>query len=137
MLDLNGLEGPVDFGLFVSRCLVALIFAMSAYDKFMVPPAELEMIKALHLPFPRLIEYAVGIFEVICVTALVLGIHARSAAAILAIFLFVITVLLVRFWSETGEKRAIDRNTFFSNMSIVGGCICVLITGPGRIAVGA
>jgi putative oxidoreductase len=136
MHDVNGLGGPADLGLFVARCLLSLIFAASAYDKFTAPSAEIEMIKTLYLPFPRLLEYGAGVFEAICIIALVSGIYARSAAAMLAMFLLIITVLLVRFWSETGEKRAIDRNTFFSNMSIVGGCLCIVIVGPGGIALG-
>ena len=42
--------------------------------------------------------------------------------------------LFVRFWSEHGEKQSADRNVFFSNLSIVGGCLLLAISGRGGIA---
>ena len=40
-----------DLGLLVARCLLALVFAASAYDKFKAPPREIAMLSSLHLPF--------------------------------------------------------------------------------------
>ena len=63
-----------DFGLLVARCLLSLVFAASAYDKFMAPPREIAMLSSLHLPFPRLIERGIGVFESVGVTSLGLGV---------------------------------------------------------------
>ena len=126
-----------DLGLLVARCLLSLIFAASAYDKFMAPPREIAMLASLHLPFPRLIERGIGVFEAVGVVWLVLGVYARPMALLLGLFMLVATFLFVRFWSEQGEARSVDRNTFFSNLSIVGGCLLMAISGPGRMAFAA
>ena len=137
MPTLDSLARFDDLGLLVARCLVSLIFAASAYDKFKAPPREIEMLNSLHLPFPRLIERGIGAFEVVGVASLVLGIYARPVSLLLGLFMLIVTVLFVRFWSEQGEKQSADRNVFFSNLSIVGGCLLVAISGPGRMAFAA
>ena len=123
-----------DLGLLVARCLLALVFAASAYDKFKASPREIAMLSSLHLPFPRLIERGVGVFEAVGAASLVLGAYARPMSLLLGAFMLVVTILFVRFWSEYGEKQSADRNVFFSNLSIIGGCLLLAISGPGRIA---
>lgn len=123
-----------DLGLLVARCLLSLVFAASAYDKFMAPPREIAMLSSLHLPFPRLIERSIGAFEAVGVASLVLGVYARPMSLLLGAFMLVVTILFVRFWSEQGEKQSADRNVFFSNLSIVGGCLLLAISGPGQMA---
>ena len=123
-----------DLGLLVARCLLALVFAASAYDKFKAPPREVAMLSSLHLPLPHLIERGVGMFEAVGVASLILGIYARPMSLVLGAFMLVVTVLFVHFWSEHGEKQSADRNVFFSNLSIVGGCILLAISGPGGMA---
>jgi putative oxidoreductase len=134
---LDSLARYNDLGLLAARCLLALVFAASAYDKFRVPPREIAMLSSLHLPFPRLIERGIGAFEAVGVASLVLGVYARPMSLLLGAFMLVVTVLFVRFWSEQGEKQSADRNVFFSNLSIVGGCLLMAISGPGRMAFAA
>ena len=134
MPTLEGLAHLDGYGLLVARCLLSLVFAASAYDKFRAPPEELAMLRGLHLPFPRLIEGGIGAFEVVGAISLISGVYARPMSLMLGLFLCLVTVLVVRFWSEQDPKRSADRNTFFSNFSIVGGCLYVAIAGPGRLA---
>jgi putative oxidoreductase len=122
------------YGLLVARSLLSLVFAASAYDKFRAPPEELAMLNRLHLPFPRLIEGGIGTFEVLGAMSLISGIYARTMSLLLGLFLCLVTVAVVRFWSEQDPKRSADRNVFFSNFSIIGGCLYIAITGPGRLA---
>ncbi len=136
MPDLHSFARYDDLGLLVARCLLSLVFAASAYDKLKAPQREIEMLSSLHLPFPRLIERGVGMFEAAGVASLVLGVYARPMSLLLGLFMLVVTGLFVRFWSEQGEKHSIDRNVFFANLSIVGGCLLLAISGPGRIAFG-
>jgi putative oxidoreductase len=122
------------YGLLVARCLLSLVFAASAYDKFRAPPEELAMLSRLHVPFPRLVERGIGGFEVLGAISLISGFYARPTSLVLALFLCLLTVMVVHFWSEQDPKRSVDRNTFFSNFSIIGGCLYIAIAGPGRLA---
>ena len=84
--------------------------------------------------FTPTFSIVIGVFEAVGVASLVLGIYARPMSLFLGAFMLVVTVLFVRFWSEQGEKQSADRNVFFSNLSIVGGCLLLAISGPGRMA---
>ena len=134
MPTLDSLAHLDGYGLLVARCLLSLVFAASAYDKFRAPPEELAMLSRLHLPFPRVVEGGIGAFEVLGSFSLILGIYTRPMSLLLGLFLFLVTVLVVHFWSEQDPKRSADRNVFFSNFAIVGGCLCIAIAGPGRLA---
>ena len=134
MPTLDGLAHLDGYGLLVARCLLSLVFAASAYDKFRAPPEELAMLRGLHLPFPRLVESGIGAFEVLGAISLISGVYARPMSLLLGLFLSLVTVTAVGFWSEQDPKRSADRNVFFSNFSIVGGCLYIAITGPGRLA---
>jgi putative oxidoreductase len=134
MPALNSLVFLDGYGLLIGRCLLSLVFAASAYDKFRAPPEELAMLRRLHLPFPRLVESGIGVFEVLGAISLISGIYARPMSLLLGLFLCFVTVVVMRFWSEQEPKRSADRNVFFSNFSIVGGCLYIAIAGPGRLA---
>jgi len=134
MPTLDSLAHLDGYGLLVARCLLSLVFAASAYDKFRAPPEELAMLGRLHLPFPELVERGIGAFEVLGAISLISGLYARPMSLLLGLFLFIVTVVVVRFWSERDPKRSADRNVFFSNFSIIGGCLYIAIAGPGRLA---
>jgi putative oxidoreductase len=134
MLTLDSLAHLDGYGLLIARCLISLIFVASAYDKLRAPPEELALLSRLHLPFPRLVEGGIGVFEVLGAISLISGIYARPMSLLLGLFLCLVTVVVVRFWSEQDPKRSADRNVFFSNFAIVGGCLYIAIAGPGRLA---
>jgi putative oxidoreductase len=134
MPTLDSLAHLDGYGLLVARCLVSLVFAASAYDKFRAPPEELAMLNHLRVPFPSLVERGIGCFEVIGTISLITGLYARLMSLLLGFFLCLVTIMVVHFWSEQDPKRSVDRNTFFSNFSIIGGCLYIAIAGPGRLA---
>jgi len=71
MPTLDSLAHLDGYGLLVARCLLSLVFAASAYDKFRAPPEELAMLGRLHLPFPELVERGIGAFEVLGAISLI------------------------------------------------------------------
>ncbi len=134
MPTLEGFAHLDGYGLLIARCLLSLVFIASAYDKFRAPPEELAMLSNLHVPFPKLVERGIGGFEVIGAISLITGVYARPVSLLLGVFLCLVTLMVVHFWSEQDPKQSIDRNTFFSNFSIIGGCLYIAIAGPGRLA---
>jgi putative oxidoreductase len=125
-----------DFILLVARLLLAMMFVVSAIDKFRLDRLEMEQIAALHLPAPALLERFTGICELLGATALVLGVYARVAAVALALFVGFVSLFFTRFWSFEGapDIRTGMRNTFLGNFGVIGGLIYVATPGPGGIA---
>ena len=118
--------------------LVSSVFVLSAIDKFRLVPQEVAAIRALHLPAPASLERLTGVCEVIGCLMLVLGIWTRLAAILLAVFTLIVTVLFLRFWSFQGsdEAKLAQRNTFFSNLAMLGALIYIAALGPGTLAIG-
>jgi putative oxidoreductase len=125
-----------DYLLIAGRCCLALVFAVSAASKFRQEPAEVKLLAHLHIPAPAATELIVGACESIGVVALVFGIYARVASLLLAIFMVVISFVVLSFWSPADPLpvRAQKRNAFVANIAIVGGLIYIISAGPGRFA---
>jgi putative oxidoreductase len=127
-----------DWLFLLGRCALAVVFVFSAMTKLRLEPAEQKVLASLHIPAPALVEFSIGIFETLCVAALALGIYARIASVLLAIFLIGITLVVVLpFWlkADTPEVRAQMRNSFGTNVAIVGGLLLLIAVGPGGMAI--
>ena len=115
--------------------LVASVFVVSAIDKFRLVPEEVAAIRALGLPAPAVFERLAGICEVIAVVMLIFGPGTQVAAVLLAIFTLFVTFAFLRFWSFKGPPEAymLQRNTFFSNLAMIGAQIYIAWFGPGTL----
>jgi putative oxidoreductase len=118
----------------VGRVCLATLFLLSALDKFRNSPPEVRAIASLHMPAPTLLVRVAGLCEGLGVIALLFGIYIRAAAALLALFIVVVSFLFLKFWStqDPPEVKGQKRNAFFGNVAVVGGLIYVLAVGPGQ-----
>ena len=115
-----------DIALFFARLLLAIMFVVSALDKFRLDPVEMGQISSLHLPAPAALERVTGVFEMVGATALVLGVYARVAAVALALFVAFVSLMFVQFWSFKGpdDARVMVRNLFVGNLTAIGAALC-------------
>ncbi|MGY4819600.1 DoxX family protein [Pseudomonas chlororaphis subsp. piscium] len=128
--------GIEDFALLAARCLLATLFVVSAFDKLRLDPDEMKQIESLHLPFPAVVEWLTGLFEILGAISLVFGIYARVTAVVLALFVAFVSLMFVRFWTVPGPKnvRVMVRNIFVGNVTVVGGLLYVAVLGAGQLA---
>jgi putative oxidoreductase len=128
--------GAEDIALFFARLLLAIMFVVSALDKFRLDPVEMGQISSLHLPAPAALERVTGVFEMVGATALVLGVYARVAAVALALFVAFVSLMFVQFWSFKGpvDARVMVRNLFVGNLAAIGGLLYVAAVGAGSLA---
>ena len=125
-----------DYVLLIGRCCLAAVFAISALSKFRRDPTEVKVLANLHIPAPVSAEVLVGVCEVIGALALVLGAYAQIASILLALFMIVVSLAVLTFWSpgDPAPVRAQKLNGFVANIAIVGGLIYVIAAGSGRLA---
>jgi putative oxidoreductase len=128
--------GAEDIALFFARLLLAIMFVVSAVDKFRLDPVEMAQISSLHLPAPAALERVTGVFEMVGATALVLGVYARVAAVALALFVAFVSLMFVQLWSFKGpdDARVMVRNLFVGNLAAIGGLLYVAAVGAGSLA---
>lgn len=76
------------------------------------------------------------VIELVGSLSLVTGFKARSAAAILFVYLGIVSVRLHGFWHMTGAAAGANETHFFKNLGMMGGLLMIAVYGPGTWALG-
>jgi putative oxidoreductase len=66
---------------------------------------------------------------------LMTGYQARSAAAVMCVYLGIVSVRLHDFWNMTGMPAFANEGQFFKNLGMMGCLLMIAVYGPGRWAV--
>jgi putative oxidoreductase len=74
--------------------------------------------------------------ELLGSVCLITGWQARRAAAVMFVYLGIVSVTLHDFWNRTGNAAGTNQTEFFKNLGIMGGLLMVAVYGPGLGAVG-
>lgn len=73
--------------------------------------------------------------EAIGTLFVVTGFKARYAAAVMFVYLGIVSVRLHGFWHMTGMAAAGNEGQFFKNLGMMGCLLMIAVYGPGRWAV--
>lgn len=77
------------------------------------------------------------VIELVGSLALVTGYQARAAAAVMFVYLGIVSVRLHDFWNIADPMAAGGTQTqFFKNLGIMGGLLMIAVYGPGRWVLG-
>jgi putative oxidoreductase len=78
------------------------------------------------------------LIELLGSLALVTGYQARAAAAVMFVYLGIVSVRLHDFWNIADPARSGGAQVqFFKNLGMMGGLLMIAVYGPGRWALGA
>jgi putative oxidoreductase len=77
------------------------------------------------------------LIEAVGTLCLILGIGARPAAAIMFVYLGIVSVRLHDFWAMTGRAADANVGEFFKNLGMMGCLLMIAHFGAGRWALGA
>jgi putative oxidoreductase len=75
---------------------------------------------------------AIEALGTLCVVA---GFQARYAAAVMFVYLGIVSVRLHDFWNMTGMPAFANEGQFFKNLGMMGCLLMIAVYGPGRWAV--
>jgi putative oxidoreductase len=121
----------------VARVALALIFIFSGADKlFFHTAGNVEYMQAVGLPLSSLLVYPVGLVELGAGLLLAFGYRAKIAAALLAAFTAVATLLFHAFWAAPADQAVLQTIMFMKNLAILGGLLLVVVHGSGRLSLG-
>lgn len=114
----------------VARALIALLFLYSAFIKLRGWDAGLREVRDLGLPWPAAVLVATVALQLCGGWMLLLGWQARWAAAALAGFTLLASLMAHPFWrSGRGGEALRQRLTFSEHLAIVGGLLMVVAHG--------
>jgi putative oxidoreductase len=76
------------------------------------------------------------VIEAVGCLCLITGYRARTAAAVMFVYLGIVSVRLHAFWSQSGNTAASNQQAFFRNLGMMGCLLMISVYGPGLWALG-
>jgi putative oxidoreductase len=128
----------VRFGLapFVARWLLTAEFLIAVNGKISGWSGQASYMAAHGMTFVGpLLAAALGI-EAVGSACLIFGVRARTAAAVMFVYLGIVSVRLHDFWNQTGGVSGANQVQFFKNLGIMGGLLMIAVYGPGVWSLG-
>ena len=112
--------------------LLATLFLIFGYRKLKDYSGTVSQMVQLGLPTPVLAAVLSIIMELPVALAVAVGAFARLAA--LLMFLYTLGTALIghRYWKTTDADYVDSMDSFYKNLSIMGGFLLLYITGAGK-----
>ena len=120
--------------LLLARVLLAAMFLASGFAALSDIASTARYFGGLGLPFPGLMGWGVGLFEVAAGVALILGLLTRPVAALLAAFALVAGFLGHYGQGDTAMLAFLHQQMLLKDIAVVGGLILLAIQGAGRLS---
>ena len=124
-----------DWAALLGRMLLALIFVISGFGKIPGFEGTVGHIASKGLPMPQVLAALAVVCELGGGIAIALGWKTRWVAAVLILFLIVITPIFHGFWGIPPEQVMSQQTNFMKNVSILGGFLILFAFGPGRYSI--
>ena len=118
-----------------ARVLLSLIFMLAGLSKLTGLEGTAGYIASAGLPIPAVLAVASGLLELLAGLAVAVGFKARIAAAVLAAFTLVASLLFHNFWAMPADQVMVNQLMFMKNLAIVGGLLLVFAYGAGPVSV--
>jgi len=122
----------VRFGLapLVARWLLTMEFLLALNGKIVGWSGQESYMAAHGMTFVAPLLAAALTIEAIGSVCLITGIGARTAAAVMFVYLGIVSVRLHDFWNRGGAS-GMSGTEFFKNLGIMGGLLMIAVYGPG------
>lgn len=117
---------------FVARLLLVAEIAIAANGKIQGWDGQAAYMAAHGMQLIGPLLGAALVIEVLGSVSLVTGVLSQPAAAVLFVYIGIVSVCLHDFWRMSGMAAATNQTQFFKNLGIMGGLLMVAAYGPGR-----
>jgi putative oxidoreductase len=118
------------FGMLIGRILLVLIFLDSGKGKIENFTWMAQYMASFGMVYTNYFLVGAIFLELIGSITIILGYYARFGALLLLIFLIPTTIIF-----HTKFADQIQMIMFMKNVSMFGGCLLLLSTGPGRFSI--
>jgi len=126
-----------DVLILVARLLLATLFLIFGWRKLRDYSGTVSQLVQLRAPMPALAA-AVAIFmELPVAFAVAVGAFTRPSALLLILYTLGTALIAHRYWTITGADRVDSMDSFYKNLSIMGGFLLLYITGAGKYSIDA
>ena len=118
-----------------ARLLLATLFLIFGWRKLTDFSGTVSQMVQLKAPAPVLAAGIATFMELPVAFAIAVGAFTRPLA--LLMFLYTLGTALIghRFWTVNDAERVDSMDSFFKNLSIMGGFLLLFVTGPGKYSI--
>jgi putative oxidoreductase len=124
-----------DVLILAARLLLAALFLIFGWRKLTDFSGTVSQMVELKAPMPLLAAGIATFMELPVAFAVAVGAFTRPVA--LLMFLYTLGTALIghRFWTVKDAERVDSMDSFFKNLSIMGGFSLLFVTGPGKYSI--
>ena len=132
------MANDIDSGVILAaRLLLAALFLIFGWRKLTDFSGTVSRMVQDGAPLPVL-SSAVAIFmELPVAFAVAVGAFTRPSAVLLAFYTLAASLIAHRYWTVTGANKVDSMESFYKNLSIMGGFLLLYITGGGKYSIDA
>src|SRR5580700_4314197 len=120
-----------------ARLLLTALFLIFGWRKLRDFSGTVNQMVQLGVPVPVLAAGVATFMELPVAFAVAVGAFTRPLA--LLMFLYTLGTALIghRYWTMTGADRVDSMDSFYKNLSIMGGFLLLYVTGAGKYSIDA
>ena len=119
-----------ELALLAGRLLIGLFHLILALDRFTGLAADTAWYGRLGVPWPQVAAPLAGVVMGLSGLLVVLGWKTRFGALLFASFLALDAIVV-----HSGLGSSTDRIFFLFDLAVIGGCLVLYASGPGRLSV--
>ena len=129
------INGVNDELILAARLLLATLFLIFGWRKLRDFSGTVSQMVQLGVPTPALAAGAATFMELPVAFSIAVGAFTRPSALLL--FLYTLGTALIghRYWTMTGADYVDSMDSFYKNLSIMGGFLLLYVTGAGKFSI--
>ena len=126
-----------DAVILAARLLLAALFLIFGWRKLTDYSGTVSRMVQDGARFPALATPVSIFMELPVAFALAVGAFTRPSAVLLALYTLGSALIAHRYWTVTGANKVESMESFYKNLSIVGGLLLIYVTGAGKYSIDA
>lgn len=124
-----------DEAILAARLLLATLFLIFGWRKLTDYSGTVSQMVQLGVPTPVLATVVATFMELPVAFAVAVGAFTRPAALLMFFYTLGTGLIGHRYWTITGPEKIDSMDSFYKNLSIMGGFLLLSVTGAGRYSI--
>jgi putative oxidoreductase len=131
------INGFNDELILAARLLLATLFLIFGWRKVKDYKGTVSQMMQLGVPTPVLAAAVATFMELPVAFAVAVGAFTRLSAALMFFYTLGTALIGHRYWTLTGKERVDSMDSFYKNLSIMGGFLLLYTAGAGKYSIDA
>lgn len=120
-----------------ARLLLTTLFLIFGVRKLRDFSGTVKQMVELKAPAPALAAAIATFMELPVVFAVAVGAFTRPLALLMFVYTLGTALIGHRYWEVKGAERVDGMDSFYKNLSIMGGFLLLFVIGPGKYSIDA